>query len=92
MPKDGGLAAEACGAEPTSALVLSTGVIGKFLPLDKIDQGIRGGRRETRPTAKPRCRRRPGMLTTDTVHKLAGRTLSSADASCRSPAWPRAPR
>ncbi|HEY4760106.1 MAG TPA: bifunctional ornithine acetyltransferase/N-acetylglutamate synthase, partial [Thermoguttaceae bacterium] len=34
------LAAAACGAEPDQVLVLSTGVIGLFLPMDKIEQGI----------------------------------------------------
>ena len=29
------LAAAACGAEPDQALVLSTGVIGEFLPMDR---------------------------------------------------------
>ena len=34
------LAAAVCGAEEDQALVLSTGVIGAFLPMDKIEQGI----------------------------------------------------
>jgi len=34
------IAAAACGAQPDQALVLSTGVIGAFLPMDKIEQGI----------------------------------------------------
>ena len=68
------LAAAACGAEPDQALVLSTGVIGAFLPMDKIAQGIAAaavklGRSEASLVAAAR-----GMLTTDTVHKLAGRT------------------
>ena len=70
------LAAAACGAKPDEALVLSTGVIGSFLPMDKIEQGISAaavklGRSETSLIAAAR-----GMLTTDTIHKLAGRTLS----------------
>lgn len=70
------LAALACGAEPDQALVLSTGVIGSFLPMDKIGQGISAaavklGRSESSLIAAAR-----GMLTTDTIHKLAGRTLS----------------
>ena len=35
------LAAAACGAEPDQALVLSTGVIGSFLPMDMVAQGSR---------------------------------------------------
>jgi glutamate N-acetyltransferase / amino-acid N-acetyltransferase len=72
------LAAAACGAEPDQALVLSTGVIGAFLPMDKVAQGITAaavklGRSETSLVAAAR-----GMLTTDTIHKLAGRKATIA--------------
>ncbi|MEN6458393.1 MAG: bifunctional glutamate N-acetyltransferase/amino-acid acetyltransferase ArgJ [Thermoguttaceae bacterium] len=70
------LAAVACGAEPDQALVLSTGVIGSFLPMDKIAQGITAaaaklGRSETSLVAAAR-----GMLTTDTIYKVASRTVT----------------
>jgi glutamate N-acetyltransferase/amino-acid N-acetyltransferase len=69
------LAAAACQAEPEQALVLSTGVIGSFLPMEKIAQGISAaavklGRNEASLISAAR-----GMLTTDTVHKLASRTI-----------------
>ncbi|MBX9789653.1 MAG: bifunctional glutamate N-acetyltransferase/amino-acid acetyltransferase ArgJ [Pirellulales bacterium] len=69
------LAAAAVGAAPAEALVLSTGVIGKFLPMDKIAAGITAaagqlGRDEAHLLDAAR-----GMLTTDTRHKLAGRRL-----------------
>lgn len=69
------LAAAACGAEPDQALVLSTGVIGAFLPMDRVAHGISDaagklGRSESSLFAAAR-----GMLTTDTIHKLAGRTV-----------------
>jgi glutamate N-acetyltransferase/amino-acid N-acetyltransferase len=72
------LAAAACGAEPDQALVLSTGVIGAFLPMDKVAQGIAAaavklGRSEASLVAAAR-----GMLTTDTIHKLAGRSVTIA--------------
>ena len=35
------LAAEAAGAAPDQSLVLSTGIIGEFLPMEKIAKGIR---------------------------------------------------
>src|SRR5947209_2914258 len=35
------LAAAACGAQAEQMLVLSTGIIGEFLPLEKIERGIR---------------------------------------------------
>jgi glutamate N-acetyltransferase/amino-acid N-acetyltransferase len=69
------LAAAACGGEHDLALVLSTGVIGEFLALDKIARGIEAA------TARLGCDEQSllaaarGMLTTDTVTKLAGRTL-----------------
>ena len=73
-----GLAAAACAAEPDQALVLSTGVIGAFLPMDQIAQGIAAaavklGRSEPSLIAAAR-----GMLTTDTIHKMAGRTVTIA--------------
>jgi glutamate N-acetyltransferase/amino-acid N-acetyltransferase len=72
------LAAAACGAKSDQALVLSTGVIGAFLPMEFVSQGIAAaavklGRSESSLIAAAR-----GMLTTDTIHKLAGRTLSLA--------------
>jgi glutamate N-acetyltransferase / amino-acid N-acetyltransferase len=72
------LAAVACAAEADQALVLSTGVIGSFLPMDRVAQGIAAaavklGRSESSLIAAAR-----GMLTTDTIHKLAGRTISIA--------------
>ncbi len=39
------LAAKACGTTPDQSLVLSTGVIGEFLPMDKIGRGNSGGGR-----------------------------------------------
>jgi glutamate N-acetyltransferase / amino-acid N-acetyltransferase len=73
------LAAKACGADPDQALVLSTGVIGSFLPMEKIAMGIsiaagKLGRSETSLITAAR-----GMLTTDTIHKLAGRTVTIGD-------------
>jgi glutamate N-acetyltransferase / amino-acid N-acetyltransferase len=70
------LAAQACGAKEDEALVLSTGVIGAFLPMDKIEQGIcaaavKLGRSEACLLSAAR-----GMLTTDTVHKIAGREVT----------------
>jgi glutamate N-acetyltransferase / amino-acid N-acetyltransferase len=70
------LAALACGAEPDQALVLSTGVIGTFLPMDKVAQGITAaavklGRSESSLIAAAR-----GMLTTDTIYKLAGQIVT----------------
>ena len=48
------LAAAQCGAAEDQALVLSTGVIGAFLPIDRIAEGIAAA-------AKQSARRRPTL-------------------------------
>lgn len=68
------LAASACNASPDQALVMSTGIIGVFLPMDKIAAGIRAaadrlGSDEASFQAAAR-----GILTTDKSIKIAGRT------------------
>jgi glutamate N-acetyltransferase / amino-acid N-acetyltransferase len=77
------LAAAACGAEAEQFLVLSTGVIGQFLPLEKIERGIRDaaaglGGDEAALVAAAR-----GMLTTDSRHKIAGRTIDAGGTTIR---------
>jgi len=72
------LAAAACGAKAEQALVLSTGVIGAFLPMDKIEQGISAAAVKLGNNEASLISAARGMLTTDTVHKLAGRTLTIA--------------
>jgi glutamate N-acetyltransferase/amino-acid N-acetyltransferase len=72
------LAADSLGAKPAEMLVLSTGIIGEFLPMEKVAAGIRAtaadlGADEAHVVAAGR-----GMLTTDTRHKVAARTLSIA--------------
>jgi glutamate N-acetyltransferase/amino-acid N-acetyltransferase len=73
------IAAEACGVSQDQALVLSTGVIGVFLPLDKIGPGLQAaaGRLASDEESLESAAR--GMLTTDTCHKLAGRTVALGD-------------
>jgi glutamate N-acetyltransferase/amino-acid N-acetyltransferase len=73
------LAAKACGAVGEQCLVLSTGVIGEYLPLEKITKGVElcAGRLESSESAFIDAAR--GMMTTDTVHKIAGRTVSFGD-------------
>ena len=72
------LAAAACGAEEEQALVLSTGIIGDYLPMDKIARGIQDAAARLADDEAALTSAARGMLTTDTVHKLAGRTLSLA--------------
>lgn len=68
-------AAAVCGASPDQLLVLSTGIIGEFLPLEKIEAGVKdvAGKLGTDEASLVAAAR--GMLTTDTRHKVAGRTI-----------------
>jgi glutamate N-acetyltransferase / amino-acid N-acetyltransferase len=70
------LAAAVCGAKPDEALVLSTGVIGAFLPMDKIEQGISAAAVKLGNNEACLLSAARGMLTTDTVHKIAGRSVT----------------
>ena len=70
------LAAAACGAGPEEALVMSTGIIGEFLPMDKIEQGITAAAVKLGREARDLEAAARAIMTTDTVTKLAGRTLS----------------
>jgi glutamate N-acetyltransferase/amino-acid N-acetyltransferase len=67
---------EACDLEPDSALVLSTGIIGSFLPMEQIRSGIRAAAGRLNRDAEGLEAAARGMLTTDTVTKLAQRTLN----------------
>ena len=70
------LAAQACGVQADQALVMSTGLIGEYLPMDNIAAGI------TDATAKlgndPACLEAAarGIMTTDKAHKLSARQLT----------------
>lgn len=70
------LAGEVVGVKAEQALVMSTGVIGTFLPMDKIAAGIRAaaGKLGTDDAALTAAAR--GMMTTDTKHKVAARQLT----------------
>ncbi|HZZ29884.1 MAG TPA: bifunctional glutamate N-acetyltransferase/amino-acid acetyltransferase ArgJ [Pirellulales bacterium] len=66
------LAAAVCGAEPRQALVLSTGIIGEFMPMEKIAAGIQACAKELASDEAGFIAAARGMMTTDTVHKLYG--------------------
>jgi glutamate N-acetyltransferase/amino-acid N-acetyltransferase len=71
------LAAEACGAEADQALVLSTGIIGTYLPMDKVARGIEAAASQLAADEKALTAAARGIMTTDTVHKIAGRAISA---------------
>ena len=69
------LAAATCGATADQALVLSTGVIGFFMPMDKVAAGIEAAARHLGRSEEVLVAAARGMMTTDTVHKLSGRSI-----------------
>ena len=71
-------AAAACGADEKQALVMSTGVIGAFLPMDKILSGIRQAGQALDNSDNALVAAARGMMTTDTVQKIAGGQLNVA--------------
>jgi glutamate N-acetyltransferase/amino-acid N-acetyltransferase len=77
------LAAEAVGARGEQMLVLSTGIIGEFLPLEKIGHGITACAAKLGSDEESLVTAARGMLTTDTHHKLAGRSLSLGGRTVR---------
>ncbi|MBN2023738.1 MAG: bifunctional glutamate N-acetyltransferase/amino-acid acetyltransferase ArgJ [Pirellulales bacterium] len=70
------LAAAVCGAAPEEALVMSTGVIGHFLPMDKIEQGIAAAAVKLGASPRNLESAARGILTTDTVPKIASRVVA----------------
>ena len=54
---------------------MSTGIIGDFLPMEKIAAGHQGGRGEAWQRRGCVPGRRPRHMTTDTSHKLASREI-----------------
>jgi glutamate N-acetyltransferase / amino-acid N-acetyltransferase len=69
-------AAESVGARAEEALVMSTGVIGTMLPMDKIRAGIAAAARQLGDDDASLDNASRGIMTTDTVPKLRGREVT----------------
>jgi glutamate N-acetyltransferase/amino-acid N-acetyltransferase len=69
------LAAATCGAKADQALVLSTGIIGVFMPMEKIEAGVRDAAKLLASDEASLVNAARGMLTTDTTHKLASQSI-----------------
>lgn len=67
------LVAEACDLDCDQTLVLSTGVIGVHLPMEKIAKGISEAAKNLASDNDALERTARGMMTTDTVTKIRGR-------------------
>lgn len=72
------LAANSCDAEPNQALVMSTGVIGEFLPMDKIAAGIQDAATRLGDDEEAFLSAARGIITTDKSHKIASRSIEVA--------------
>ncbi len=69
------LAAAACGAPAEKALVMSTGVIGEFLPMEKVAAGIAAAAEKLGTDEAAFLAAVRGIMTTDRGPKYASRTL-----------------
>lgn len=59
-------------------VVMSTGVIGRFLPMEKVEKGIRAAAAELAATEQSYLNACDGILTTDIARKIADRHFSVA--------------
>jgi len=77
------LAAEAVAAKDHQALVMSTGVIGHFLPMEKIAAGVFVAARQLAADESSFAAAARGILTTDKGIKVASRALEIGGAPVR---------
>ncbi|HVX14382.1 MAG TPA: bifunctional glutamate N-acetyltransferase/amino-acid acetyltransferase ArgJ [Pirellulales bacterium] len=77
------LAAGVAGATADQGLVLSTGVIGEFLPMEKIEAGVAAAAAHLAADEDALVAAARAMLTTDTRHKLASRVVNIAGEEVR---------
>ena len=69
------LASQIVGGEPNKGLVMSTGVIGTMLPMDKIRDGIDNAAKRLVASETGFLDAARGIMTTDTVEKYTSTTL-----------------
>ncbi|MGN1273969.1 MAG: bifunctional glutamate N-acetyltransferase/amino-acid acetyltransferase ArgJ [Thermoguttaceae bacterium] len=74
-------AAQAVGAAEDGALVMSTGIIGHFLPMDVIGAGIRKISKKLKNDEKSLVAAAKGIMTTDTHHKLFSKQITLGDGT-----------
>ncbi len=70
--------ADRLGADPSDVVVTSTGVIGRRYPIDRVRAGIAA--LPARPAGTDAVAAATGMMTTDTVAKVAEATVAGSDA------------
>jgi glutamate N-acetyltransferase / amino-acid N-acetyltransferase len=77
------LAAEAVSAAPEEFLVLSTGIIGEFLPMPKIAEGVKTAAAKLASDDASLLDAAQGIMTTDKFHKLVHRSVEIAGKTYR---------
>jgi glutamate N-acetyltransferase/amino-acid N-acetyltransferase len=77
------LAAAACGEDESTALVMSTGVIGVFLPMDKIANGAKLSAAKLGSDEASFLAAARGIMTTDQFHKVVGKELEIGGRTIR---------
>ena len=77
------LAAAVCSAEPEAGLVMSTGIIGEFLPMEKIEKGIASAAGVLSADADSFDAAARGLLTTDKVTKVSAKSLTISGKEVR---------
>lgn len=70
-----GLTAELTGIEAQQVLVMSTGIIGHFLPMEKVESGIRSAFAELDDSESAFLNASDAILTTDQGRKIVSRQL-----------------
>ncbi|MGL4593890.1 MAG: bifunctional glutamate N-acetyltransferase/amino-acid acetyltransferase ArgJ [Thermoguttaceae bacterium] len=74
-----GLAAKIVGVPPDKGLVMSTGVIGTLMPMEKVRKGISDAASKLSATESAFHDAARGMMTTDTVEKYVSRQFHLED-------------
>ncbi|MCR4763791.1 MAG: bifunctional glutamate N-acetyltransferase/amino-acid acetyltransferase ArgJ [Lachnospiraceae bacterium] len=76
-------AADALGIDPDQVLLGSTGVIGSYLPMDRVRQGVKLLAGSLSDTAEASNRAARAIMTTDTVHKEIAAECTLGNTVCR---------
>jgi glutamate N-acetyltransferase/amino-acid N-acetyltransferase len=76
------LAGRAIGVDGDAMLVLSTGIIGEFLPMATVERGIEAAAAALASDEKATLTAARGMMTTDTRPKMAGAVLDADGTTC----------
>jgi glutamate N-acetyltransferase/amino-acid N-acetyltransferase len=74
------IAADVCSVSPDDVLVMSTGVIGEFLPMERIAAGARAAATQLGTDEDAFLKAARGITTTDKSHKIAARLVDTSGA------------